>query len=869
MSTTTEPLLQSPVTSSPNFSFFKWKSISIDPFLINNRFINCTACLLLLITLAPALSSAQYEDKIDRIDSVLTFLHQNELFNGAILIADKGEVIYRKAFGTKNIETNEMLTTSSAFNLASVSKQFYTMLVMILKEQGKLSLDDPVREHLPSFPYPDIAIRHLMNQTSGLPEYFDMAGGDMNLMDTLTNASLLKLISSRKPDLVFQPGDQWQYSNTNYTTLASLIESVSGTRIDLLFQELIARPLQLNDTYVYNLKLDSYPPSRVFGFGYEGGKGIPRDLVRFDGIVGDGNIYSSVEDLFKWDQSLYTDQLVSQSTMAEAFAPGILNSGDSTRYGFGWGINKPGKIVSHTGGWVGFRTIIVRYIDVNQTLIVLDNSSNYHALLLPRNIWEDRPYTLPKSHLITNVNVIDGTGLPPYPTNVRILDSQIRDMGPLSPYVDEEVTDGKGLVLAPGFIDSHSHHDWGLEENPSCIAATNQGITTIVIGQDGSSVPIDSIKVRIKRKPISVNIASYTGHASLRRQFMDDVLRKATDIEIDSMKTVLARELDKGSLGLSTGLEYEPAFYSNRDEVVALAKVASSKGGRYISHIRSEDLHQEEAIEEIIAIGQKADLPVQISHLKIAKRGNWGSSSKLLRQLEQARLDGIDITADVYPYVMWSSTPRVLFPKKDFENLASAEFATSELFDPASSTMIQYPPNKSYEGKTVSEIAALNGESDAQTLLRIIRETSPEGMGGSIVATSMSEEDVQNFLKWPHSNICSDGAIGGHPRGHGSFSRVLGKYVREQQLMSLHAAIQKMTSLAAEHVGIHNRGLITPGYFADLVLFDPDAIIDNATIENPTALSDGVLSVWVNGKMVYQNQKAVDNYPGRFLGRGN
>jgi len=822
--------------------------------------------ILIILFFIPAFSFSQQTKKLERIDSVLNYLHQRQLFNGTVLIGEKGKVLYRKAFGIANPQTLEPLTTNSAFNLASVSKQFYTMMIMILKEQGKLNYDDLVQKYLSSFPYSTITIRHLMNQTSGLPEYFDIAAGDMNLLDTLNNQSMLELLAAKKPALIFQPGEQWQYCNTNYTTLASILEKVSGTTADKFFQQHIAIPLKLKNTYVYQIQLKSYPSSRVFGLQFENQKPILNDLLRFDGIVGDGNVYSSVEDLYKWDQALYTEKLVKKSTFQEAITPGKLNNGEATKYGFGWVINEQGKIVSHTGGWVGFGTIIIRYIDKNQTIIVLDNSSNFRAQGLVKNIWEEKPITLPTTHLITNVKVIDGTGLPAFAGGVRIVNDRIIDIGELTAFKNESVTDGKGFVLAPGFIDSHSHHDWGLFENPSAIAATNQGVTTIVVGQDGGSVPIDTIHARMKLNPISVNLATYTGQAWLREQVMkDDLKRKATAVEIDSMKVILDRELDKGSLGLGTGLEYEAAFYSNRDEVVELAKVAAAKGGRYISHIRSEDMNLEESIAEIIEIGRAAKIAVQISHIKIAMRSKWGSSASILRQLQQARLEGVNITADVYPYAMWSSTPRVLFPKKDFENLASAEFATRELFDPASSVMTRYPPNKTYEGKTVTEIGKLNNETSAQALLRIIRETSDTG--SSIVATSMSEVDISNFIDWEHSNICSDGSISGHPRGHGAFTRVLGKYVREQNLMPLETAVYKMTGLTAEHVGIKNRGLIARGYFADLVLFDPATVVDNATITNPTALSTGVEYVWVNGKLVYNKQAAQPNYSGRFIGR--
>jgi N-acyl-D-amino-acid deacylase len=539
-----------------------------------------------------------------------------------------------------------------------------------------------------------------------------------------------------------------------------------------------------------------------------------------------------------------------------------------TKYGFGWGIEEEGKTVAHTGGWAAFRTIIIRYIDRNQTIILLDNSGNSHAQRLIKNAWEGKSFKIPHTFLISNVSLMDGTGLPAYAASVRVMNDRIQSFGKLTKFPNEEVIDGKGMTLAPGFIDSHSHHDWGLQENPHVIAATNQGITTIVVGQDGGSDPIDSIKARIKEKPISINIASYTGHSTLRREVMKQRLfRTARKAEVDTMKSLLAKELDKGSLGLATGLEYESAFYSNREEVVELAKTAAEKGGRYISHIRSEDINIDEALDEIIAIGREAKIPVQISHFKIAMRSKWGNSRTYIAALQAARAEGINITADVYPYSMWASTPRVLFPKKDFESLKSAEFATQELFDPEASVMTHYPPNKNYEGKTISQIAALNNESAANGLLRVIRETSAPNMSGSIVATSMSEEDIKNFLKWDFSVICSDGAIEGHPRGFGAFPRFLGRYVRDQKLMPLETAVRKMTGQAAEQLGIKQRGIIAPGYFADLVLFNPATVMDNATITDHSALSKGIEMVWVNGKLVYNQQKAVGNYSGMFVGR--
>ncbi|MBA4055700.1 MAG: serine hydrolase, partial [Marivirga sp.] len=727
-----------------------------------------------------------------------------------------------------------------------------------------------VQTYLPIFPYKEISIRHLMNQTSGLPEYFDIAMRNMSLLDTLTNESMLELLAVKKIDLSFQPGEKFEYCNTNYTTLALIIEKVSGITTDKFLQKNIAEPLKLKNTFIYNLKMKSYPPARVFGFHMENGVPVSDDLLRLDGIVGDGNVYSSVEDLYTWDQALYSNKLVKQSTFQEAITGAKLNNGETTDYGFAWFIKTPGEVVSHSGGWVGFNTLIIRNIKLNQTFILLDNSGNYRATDIAGSIFQGKPVQIPQTHLIRNVRLIDGTGMPSRNASVRIVDDRINDIGDLEPRPDETVTEGNGLVLAPGFIDSHSHHDWGLEKHPDAIAATNQGITTIVVGQDGSSYPIDTITSRIKARPVSVNIATYTGHSTLRGAVMKQRLfRQAQQSEVDSMKTMLEREMNKGSLGLATGLEYESAFYSSRDEVIDLAKVAAAKGGRYISHIRSEDIYLNEALDEIIDIGREAKIPVQISHIKIAMRSKWESTPRVIAKLNRARLSGVDVTADVYPYAMWLSTPRVLFPKKDFTNLESAQFATRELFDPAASYIVNFSSDAGYEGKTVTEIGVMNNESPAHALMRVIHDTEQSNGDAAIAATSMSEKDIIAFLQWPNSNICSDGSLGGHPRGYGAFARVLGRYVRDQKILPLETAIYKMTGLTAEHVGITRRGIITRGYYADLVLFNPETVKDNATITNPDALSDGIEMVWVNGKVVYKDKKPIENYPGRFISRGN
>ena len=820
--------------------------------------------LISLLLLLPLLCAAQWNEKVKTIDSVLNYLYQRQLFNGAVLIGDKGKIVYEKAYGIADT-SGRPLTTSSAFNLASVSKQFFTMMAMILKEQGKLNFDDPVQKYLPTFPYANITVRNLMNHTSGLPEYFDLANRTMTLIDTLNNDKALALLAALKPPLLFQPGEKFQCTNTNFTTLASIIAKVSGMPCDKFFDEKIVKPLGLKNTYIYNITMSSYPASRVFGIHYKNGKPVPDDLVYLDGIVGDGNIYSSVEDLYKWDQALYTEKLVKKETFKEAITSGKLNDGSLTNYGFAWMVDSSGNAF-HSGGWVGFRTYNHRYINKGQAFILADNSGNYMARSIVKNIIEGKPYKLPETSLITNVTLIDGTGASPKKASLRIVDNRISDIGDLKPFNGETVIDGKGHVLAPGFIDSHSHHDRDLFEKPEALAVISQGVTTIVVGQDGSSDPVDTITAELQLHPASINLATYTGFGSLRYDVMkQDLSRAANKAELDSMKKILTSEIKKGSLGLSTGLEYEDQFYSSEDEVIETAKAAAAVGGRYISHIRSEDVNIERSIEEIITIGREAKIPAQISHFKIAMVSKWQKSNEILARLETARAEGIDITADCYPYVMWSSTPRVLFPKKDFTNAASAEYAVHNLIDPDQSVITRFSADKRFEGKTITEIGMLNNESAANALLRIIKKSDNDSADATIIGVSMCEPDVVNFLKWNYTNLCSDGADGGHPRGYGAFTRFLGRYVREQKIMPLETAIYKMTGLTAEHVGIQERGILARDYFADMVLFDPATVIDNSSIANSTALSSGIDMVWVNGKIVYKDGQATKVYPGVFI----
>ena len=488
------------------------------------------------------------------------------------------------------------------------------------------------------------------------------------------------------------------------------------------------------------------------------------------------------------------------------------------------------------------------------------------------------PLAVTASTLITGAAVHDGSGAAPRSVSVRIDHDRIVAVGALKPRKGETIIRAGGLVLAPGFIDSHSHHDRTDYATRAMEPLLAQGVTTIVVGQDGDGdAPIAEVAAKFAARPAAINVASYTGHGFLREKVLGaDFKRIATPAEVQAMQTLLAADLKAGSLGLSTGLEYDPGIYSAHDEVVALARTAKAGGGTYMSHIRSEDVAFDAAIDEILDIGAQTGIPVQISHLKLGIVDRWGEARAVLAKLDAARARGIRVTADVYPYEYWQSTLTVLFPKRDFTDLAASRFALTHLTTPAGMLLGRYAPEPSFVGKTIADIAALRGEEPAVTYLWLIntaeawKAAHPENKSvESVIGTAMAPADIADFIAWPHSILCSDGGIGGlHPRGYGAFGRMVRVYVREQHRFTLAQAIHKMSGLSAEHLGLKTRGYIRPGMKADLVLFDPDLYADKATTASPNALAVGVATVIVGGEIVYRRGKPTGIYPGQFLKRG-
>jgi N-acyl-D-amino-acid deacylase len=479
-----------------------------------------------------------------------------------------------------------------------------------------------------------------------------------------------------------------------------------------------------------------------------------------------------------------------------------------------------------------------------------------------------RPQEKSATIVIINAQVADGTGGPLRKANVRISDDRIVAIGEFKPKKGEQTIDAKGLVLAPGFIDIHNHSTEGLEKDPLAETQIAQGITTVILGPDGDSPwPLGAWLDTRRRNPASLNLAVLVGHATVREQVLGkDFRRASTPAEIEKMSQLVGQAMHEGAIGLSSGLEYDMGTYSTTDEVVALASAAAKLHGFYMTHIRDEADLSFQALDEEIAIGERAHIPVEHSHIKLGTVSVWGKAQPYIRVIEAARLRGLDFLADCYPYDAWHSNIKVLVPDKQYEDPKSVAKALSDVGGPSHVTIVEFAPNASYENHTIEELATQRGISPVEMFIRIIREGDAANTEAEVIGQSMVERDIQAFYQQPWVMVASDGGIGSrHPRGAGTFPRVLGLYVREKKWLSLPEAVHKMTSLPAQRLGWKDRGVLREGAFADLVLFNPATVIDRSTFQKPFELPSGIEKVFVNGLLVWDAGKATGARPGRVL----
>jgi N-acyl-D-amino-acid deacylase len=468
---------------------------------------------------------------------------------------------------------------------------------------------------------------------------------------------------------------------------------------------------------------------------------------------------------------------------------------------------------------------------------------------------------------IRNVTIVDGSGKPVFVGDVSIAGNFIARVGKpnsAKPRAGENVIDGTGLVLAPGFIDIHNHSESGLLREGAAANQVSQGITTVIVGPDGGSPEsIGEYFAKLEGK-IGVNVGAFIGHGTIRGIVMkEDYKRATTTDELAALEKLVDEAMKQGAFGLSSGLEYDLGFSATTEELISLSKIAAKHGGVYMTHMRDEEEGVLNSIREAIKIGKEARIPVQISHIKMGNSSVWNKSSEAVSIVNEARKAGQDITADAYPYTAWASTITVLVPSRKHDDPTAVKKGIDAIGGPDKVLITSCRAFPAYEGKTLDQAASIAGKSPVDTYIEIVKQG-----GAGVIGYGMTESDVKTFYQTPWIMVSSDGGIGSrHPRGTGTFPRVLGRFVRENKWMSLEEAIRKMSSMPADRLGLKDRGRIRKGLKADLVLFDANTVIDNATFVQPQVTSAGIRAVFVNGVKVWDGEKVTGATSGSILRR--
>ncbi len=499
----------------------------------------------------------------------------------------------------------------------------------------------------------------------------------------------------------------------------------------------------------------------------------------------------------------------------------------------------------------------------------------------------------PVDLLIRNGRIVDGSGNPWVRGDVAVRAGRIVAMGDLGAIVARQVIDAQDHIVAPGFIDTHAHIEGNLFGQPTADNYVQDGVTTVITGNCGGSADV-GIKAFFERMVqvggTSINVASLVGHNTVRRQVMGLSNRPATAEELQRMQAAVDLAMREGAVGFSSGLIYLPGLYSDTPEVVALARAAARHKGLYASHIRDEGSKVVDAINEALEVGRQARLPVQVSHFKVSAPANWGRSRETLALIEQARASGLDVTIDQYPYTASSTSLSVVLPdwaveggqreisKRLAESGTRARIAAditrsvrrNARTDFSYAVVARHAADPTLAGRNISQINVQRGrpatlEAEIETLMEIV-----QAGGAQMVFHGMSEDDVRRIMAYPFSMIGADGGVQNgeglpHPRSYGTNARVLGKYVREEQVIRLEEAVRRMTSLAAQRFQLADRGLLRVGYAADIVVFDEKTVRDRATFENPHQMSEGFDAVVVNGVVTVQGGKHLGVRAGRGL----
>jgi N-acyl-D-amino-acid deacylase len=494
--------------------------------------------------------------------------------------------------------------------------------------------------------------------------------------------------------------------------------------------------------------------------------------------------------------------------------------------------------------------------------------------------------------LITGGRIVDGSGSPWFAGDIGIAGGRIVRIGRLGDQAATTRVDASGLVVAPGFVDPHAHARERLFDLPTAEGYIFQGITTVVDGNDGSSpLPLAPFMAKAEGAKFAVNLAMFVGHGTVRERVMGTANRRATAAEIGQMRALVVQAMRDGALGLSTGLAYIPGNFAPTEELVALSIATREQGGIYVSHMRDEGGLVLESVKETIQIGEQAAIPVQISHHKVGGRRQFGQSRDSLALIAAARAMGVDVTFDQYPYTASQTGLSLIFPRWSLaddglnERLKNPKTRgevkngmldfIDERFgdDPSRIQLVRCASDPSLSGKTIADLLRSAGQPLTQSAAAdAVIELQLKG-GCSAIFHAYDEADVERLMQSPFGMIGSDGSLtrlgdgAPHPRAFGTYPRVLGRYVRERQILSLEEAVRKMTSFPAARLGLTDRGLLRDGLVADITVFDPATVTDRSTFTDPHHYSEGVRAVVVNGVLVMDRGAHTGARPGAVLRR--
>jgi N-acyl-D-amino-acid deacylase len=923
---------------------------------MNRRHLVLSAALVLLVGRGAVVGQDGLAARIDAI--IEAPIAAGRVAGASVAVVKGGTTILMKGYGLADLELAVPTPPGVTYEIGSVTKQFTAAAILLLQEDGKLSLDDEVTRFLPDYPTQGhrITLRRLLDHTSGIKGYTELAEfREFQRLDRPRDA-LVKMFSAQPFD--FAPGEEQIYNNSAFFLLGLVIEKASGMSYAAFVQQRLFDRVGMASSYYCSER--TVRKNHAHGYDTAAGVLVHKGFLDHDWPYAAGSLCSNTADLVAWNRALHGGTVLSPASYAAMTTPGVLTDGTALRYGLGISVADIGgrRAIAHGGAISGFLAESQYYPDEDLVIVVLLNTAGpvgprtlareiADAVLGPapnrsrpfagdaaayagvysgrgrgqaatvtiaaqgqgltltrtggakpealeyrggqtfafgdtlvtfesrdgvvarlrldtgtgHNVLVRQPASPRFDLIIRGGTVVDGTGAPRYQADVAIAGGSIARVGDLRDARAEREIDARGLFVAPGFINIHSHATPdGLSTAGNMLT---QGVTTEIVNADGSGpLDLDAQLTSAAARGLAVNVGANIGFNSVWTQVVGQSDRRPTVAEVERMRGLVTAGLTAGAWGVSAGLDYKPAYYAKTEDVVSVLDVARTSSTYFANHDRvtpESGFSSLAGMAETIDIGTRAGIMPLITHMKVQGH-EQGRVGVITGQMRQATERGVYTSADVYPYLAgqtglvaftipaWAQDggrtamlERFLDPSLRARIVQEAELAMEKRFGGPANV---YLPDRR---QTLEAIAKEMSLPAGEAVVRLLERGSP-----GIIAYFGIEADLVAILQYPTSSVsCDCGAVArdaAHPRYYGTFPRVLGRYVREQKALTWEDAVRKMTGLPAATIGMVDRGLIAAGMAADVVVFDPATVIDRATFDAPTLLSEGIRHVLVNGR---------------------